>query len=294
MEVMSSRLPSWFKKKMPDPAAMVSMRNVLDGLNLNTVCEHALCPNIGECFQCKTATFLIMGNICTRNCAYCAVKKGNPDSLDNDEPQHVADAVKKLGLKHVVLTSVTRDDLPDYGACHFTSTIDHIRKQVPQITIEVLIPDFKGELAPIRNVVTAHPDVINHNMETVHRLYPTVRPKADYQRSLQLLALVKHIDSSIITKSGLMVGLGETKEELYQTMEDLREVDCDLLTIGQYLQPSPAHLPIERYIPPEEFEEYASRAESMGFYGAACAPLVRSSYKAGQLYFNALEKVRVS
>lgn len=291
---MNGRLPYWFKKKMPDPAAMISMRNILGGLDLNTVCEHALCPNIGECFQRNTATFLIMGNVCTRNCAYCAVNKGNPDSLDDDEPQHVADAVMKLGLKHVVLTSVTRDDLPDYGACHFTSTIEHIRKQTPQITIEVLIPDFKGEFSSIRNVVAAHPDVINHNMETVHRLYPTVRPKADYQRSLHLLEAVKKLDPHIITKSGLMAGLGETREELYETLEDLRDVDCDLLTIGQYLQPSPAHLPVERYISPEEFEEYALIAESLGFYGAACAPLVRSSYKAELLYKRAIEKVRVT
>jgi len=294
MEVMNSRLPPWFKKRMPDPAAMAGMRDILDDLKLNTVCEHAHCPNIGECFQSKTATFLIMGDICTRNCSFCAVKKGIPRPLDTDEPRHISDAVRRLGLKYIVLTSVTRDDLPDVGACHFVKTITELRNQLQQISIEVLVPDFGGEVSSLRKVVDVHPNVINHNMETVHRLYSTVRPKADYQRSLHLLEEVKKLDPHIITKSGLMAGLGETREELYQTMKDLRQVDCDLLTIGQYLRPSPAHHPVDRYVSPEEFEEYASIAESMGFHAAACAPLVRSSYKAGQLYSSAVEKVRVT
>jgi len=294
MEVMNSRLPPWFKKKMPDPVAMAGMRDILDDLKLNTVCEHAHCPNIGECFQSKTATFLIMGNICTRNCTFCAVKKGIARPLDADEPLRVADAVRSLGLEYIVLTSVTRDDLPDGGACHFALTIAELRGQGQRISVEVLIPDFGGEVSSIATIVDTHPNVINHNLETVHRLYPNVRPKADYQRSLQLLAKVKNMDSSIITKSGLMVGLGETRDELFETMEDLRGVGCDLLTIGQYLKPSSAHYPVDKYIPPEEFQEYESIAESMGFLGVACAPLVRSSYKAGQLYFNAIEKVRVS
>jgi lipoyl synthase len=290
---VNNRLPPWFKKKMPDPASMVGMRDMLNCLKLNTVCDHALCPNIGECFQRNTATFLVMGDICTRNCTYCAVKKGTPCLLDKEEPKHIVEAAMKLGLKHIVLTSVTRDDLPDNGASHFADVVMQLRTQIPNINIEVLVPDFGGSATALETVVTAKPNVLNHNLETVCRLYPTVRPMADYQRSLQLLERVKKIDPGIITKSGLMAGLGETKDELYQTMKDLRAADCDLITIGQYLQPSASHHPVARYITPEEFDEYELTANSMGFHGAACAPLVRSSYKAELLYKKASEKIGV-
>ena len=288
---MAGRLPSWFKKRIPDPGVLVSMKALLDGLSLHTICESALCPNLGDCFQRRTATFLLLGDICTRNCTFCAVKKGFPHSPDEKEPEHVVQAAAKMQLKHVVLTSVTRDDLPDGGASHFARTITLLKKLGKNVTVEVLIPDFRGSADSLKRVVDAKPDVVNHNLETVSRLYPEVRPKAKLDRSLNLLRQVKEMDSGIVTKSGVMVGLGETKEELLQTMEALRSVNCDLLTIGQYLQPSPSHHPVVRYVPPEEFEEYEQIGKAMGFRGIASAPLVRSSFNAEQLYDRARSKI---
>jgi lipoic acid synthetase len=289
---MRQRLPSWFKKKMPDPAHLASMRALFQGLSLHTICESAICPNLGDCFSRRTATFLILGNICTRNCTFCAVEKGVPGPLDENEPQHLVEAVDRLGLRHVVITSVSRDDLPDGGASHFVRTIAMLKEKGNGVSVEVLIPDFLGSLSSIETVVAAQPDVINHNVETVSRLYPEVRPKADFQRSLRLLGHVKELDSRIITKSGMMVGLGETRDELLQTMQELRKVNCDLLTIGQYLQPSSSHHPVVRYVPPEEFLEYERAGKDMGFRDVASAPLVRSSFNAAQLYARAkMERV---
>jgi len=290
---MSGRLPVWFKKKIPSPKVLSSMGTLFDRLSLHTICESALCPNLGDCFAQGTATFLILGDICTRNCTFCAVKKGVPCPVDEEEPEHLVEAVEKLGLKHVVITSVTRDDLPDGGAAHFVRTIARLRQRDGGITIEVLIPDFCGSPGSLKAVVDARPDVLNHNLETVPRLYPQVRPEADFQRSLWILKQAKELDSRIITKSGLMVGLGETRDELLDTMADLRRVDCDLLTIGQYLQPSPAHHPVVRYVPPEEFAEYESAGRVMGFRDVASAPLVRSSFNAAQLYTRARTREKV-
>lgn len=286
---MRERLPPWFKKKVPDPRVLASMRSLFDELSLHTICENALCPNLGDCFSNRTATFLLLGDICTRNCTFCAVKKGVPCPVDEKEPQHLAEAVEKLGLRHVVITSVTRDDLPDSGAAHFARTIARLQEKDKALTVEVLIPDLGGSLRSLKMVVDAHPDVINHNLETVPRLYPQVRPKADFQRSLRLLGQARELDSHIVTKSGLMVGLGETRDELLQAMEELRKVNCDLLTIGQYLQPSAHHHPVVRYVPPEEFVEYESLGKAMGFCDVASVPLVRSSFNAAQLY----EKARM-
>jgi len=284
---MRQRLPSWFKKKMPDPAHLASMRALFQELSLHTICESAICPNLGDCFSRKTATFLLLGNICTRNCTFCAVEKGVPRPVDENEPEHLVEAVDKLGLRHVVITSVSRDDLPDGGASHFARTITLLKERGNGLSIEVLIPDFLGSLFSIKTVVATRPDVINHNLETVPRLYPEVRPQADFQRSLELLGQVKEMDSRIVTKSGVMVGLGETRDELLQTMQELRRVNCDLLTIGQYLQPSSSHHSVVRYVPPEEFLEYEITGKDMGFRDVASAPLVRSSFNAAQLYARA-------
>jgi len=289
---MRQRLPSWFKKKMPDPAHLASMRALFQELSLHTICESAICPNLGDCFSRKTATFLLLGNICTRNCTFCAVGKGVPGPLDENEPEHLAEAVDKLELRHVVVTSVSRDDLPDGGASHFARTITLLKERGDDLSIEVLIPDFLGSPGSIETVVAAQPDVINHNMETVSRLYPEVRPQADFQRSLRLIGRVKEMDSRIVTKSGVMVGLGETRDELMQTMQELRGVNCDLLTIGQYLQPSSRHHPVVRYVPPDEFLEYEKTGKDMGFRDVASAPLVRSSFNAAQLYARAKMELR--
>ncbi len=284
---MKSRLPPWFKKRTPEPGTMSGMRSLMDGLGLHTICESALCPNIGDCFSQGTATFLLLGDICTRNCTFCAVKKGTPGSVDEEEPEHLAEAVRQLGLKYVVITSVTRDDLSDGGATHFARTIRRLRAEDRALTVEVLVPDFDGSPEAVRLVVDARPDVINHNLETVPRLYPEVRPQADYQRSLELLRLVKELGGRIITKSGLMVGLGETRDEMLRVMTDLREVDCDLITIGQYLAPSSEHHPVVRFVSPDEFSEYERIGLEMGFRAVASAPLVRSSFDATHLYARA-------
>ena len=281
---MKGRLPPWFKQKIPDPTVMSSMQNLLEGLHLHTICGSARCPNIGECFSRKTATFLILGNVCTRRCTFCAVNKGEPLSVDEREPQHLLEAVKNLGLRYVVITSVTRDDLPDGGASQFVKTIEILHQQGNGVIIEVLVPDFRGSVEALRKVVEARPEVINHNLETVPRLYPEVRSGAHYRRSLKLLSQVKRMDPKIVTKSGLMLGLGETRKEVIEVMRDLREANCDLLTIGQYLRPSPKHYPVFSFVSPKEFSEYEQIGREIGFREVAFAPLVRSSYRAAELY----------
>jgi lipoic acid synthetase len=282
----------WLRRTLPDQRVLDRMDALLEGLNLHTVCDSALCPNRGECFKKGTATFIILGNICTRNCGFCAVKKGKPLPLDPEEPYHIAQAAKHLQLKHIVVTSVTRDDLPDGGAEHFAETIIEIKKQLPKSTVEVLVPDFKGSWEALQRVIDAQPEVINHNIETVNRLYRLVRPKAVYKRSLELLRQVKIRDKNIISKSGIMVGLGEEEEEIIQAMKDLREVDGDILTIGQYLRPSPLHLRVQNYIHPDKFEEYQKTGMSLGFKYVASAPLVRSSYHAGEILKDILIKYK--
>jgi lipoic acid synthetase len=282
----------WLRRTLPDQRVLDRMDALLEGLNLHTVCDSALCPNRGECFKKGTATFIILGNICTRNCGFCAVKKGKPLPLDPEEPYHIAQAARHLQLKHIVVTSVTRDDLPDGGAEHFAETIIEIKKQLPKSTVEVLVPDFKGSWEALQRVIDAQPEVINHNIETVNRLYRLVRPKAVYKRSLELLRQVKIRDKNIISKSGIMVGLGEEEEEIIQAMKDLREVDGDILTIGQYLRPSPLHLRVQNYIHPDKFEEYQKTGMSLGFKYVASAPLVRSSYHAGEILKDILIKYK--
>ncbi|CEP67831.1 Lipoyl synthase [Moorella glycerini] len=276
------RLPSWLHKRIPSSGDIEATRRLLAGLHLNTVCQSALCPNQGECFARRTATFMILGNICTRNCRFCAVEHGRPETVDQDEPERVAEAARRLGLKHVVVTSVTRDDLPDGGAGHFAATINALRAALPQAYIEVLTPDFRGDKEALATVARAKPDIFNHNVETVPRLYLTVRPQADYRRSLQVLKKMKELDPAIYTKSGLMVGLGETIDEVLQVMTDLRSVDCDILTIGQYLRPSAGHLEIKEFVTPETFAWYAEKGREMGFLYVASAPFVRSSYHAAE------------
>ena len=283
--------PVWLRRKLPDPEALKKMRSLLQGLGLSTVCEGALCPNQGECFGQGTATFLILGRTCTRNCTFCAIpSEDRPPAPDPGEPERLAMAVKKLGLKHVVITSVTRDDLTDGGAGHFAETVRTLKKRSPNISVEVLIPDFQGSPEALQTVIQSDPDIINHNVETIPRLYPEVRPQAEYLRSVRLLGMVKEMNPKKITKSGLMLGLGEGKEEVLQVMADLREVSCDLLTLGQYLQPSGRHHPILRFVTPEEFEELRETGEKMGFRGVFSAPLVRSSFHAAEVF----KKIRSS
>ncbi len=271
----------WLKVRVPRSRKGEAVRAILDDLGLNTVCQEASCPNIGECWSKGTATFMVLGDTCTRQCRFCEVKGGFPFPPDPGEPERVAKAAARLGLRHIVVTSVTRDDLPDGGAAHFATTIQALRQYCPDSRVEVLIPDFGGSLASLEIVIAACPDILNHNMETVNRLYPVVRPQASYRRSLGVLAWAK--GAGLVTKSGLMLGLGETRDEVLETMKDLRGVRCDILTLGQYLRPSPRHLKVERYIPPEEFEWYKGMAEGMGFQKVASAPLVRSSYQAEEL-----------
>jgi lipoic acid synthetase len=251
-------------------------------LKLNTVCEEAACPNIGECWTQKHATVMILGSVCTRACAFCNVATGKPDLLDPHEPDHVAEAAAELGLHHIVITSVDRDDLDDGGASQFVSVIEKIRAAAPNTTIEILTPDFLRKPGAIETVAAAGPDVYNHNMETVPRLYATIRPGARYFHSLKLLDTAKRINPSLFTKSGLMVGLGETKEEVYQVMDDLRAANVDFLTIGQYLQPTPKHAAVERFVPPDEFADMARMARGKGFLMVSASPLTRSSYHAGE------------
>lgn len=276
-------LPPWIKQKAPDMGQLENVKNMLDTLKLPTVCESARCPNICDCFSRGLATVMIMGETCTRNCRFCAVGKGIPIQLDSDEPLRVAELVRFLNLKHIVITSVTRDDLIDGGAGHFAQTVESIRSLSPTTTIEILVPDFQGNLKSLAMLVAAKPNIISHNLETVPRLYTRVRPQADYSRSLQLLNEIKKEESSIITKSGIMVGLGENKEEIYKLMDELLSVGCDIMTIGQYLRPSADQLAVEEFIKPEIFELYARVGEQKGFKVIYSAPLVRSSYNADQL-----------
>jgi len=277
---VSPRKPEWIRVKAPGAGAFQETRELMRGLDLRTVCEEASCPNIGECWQKKHATFMILGSICTRACAFCNVATGMPDKLDPHEPERVAEAVGKLGLKHVVITSVDRDDLDDGGAGHFASVITRLHETVPDCTVEVLTPDFMRKEGALEQVITARPDVFNHNLETVPRLYPSIRPGARYFTSLHLLKRAKELDANVFTKSGLMVGLGETKEEIAQVMDDLRAADVDFLTIGQYLQPTLKHARVDRYVPPEEFASYATLARAKGFLLVSSSPLTRSSYHA--------------
>lgn len=276
-------LPPWIKKRAPRTQIVEQMTSLLRSFSLHTVCEEAHCPNIGECFSWKTATFMILGNRCTRNCRFCAVEHKTPWSPDPEEPENVARAVKMLGLKYVVITSVTRDDLKDGGAGQFAQTIEKIRKiNGRNIKIEILIPDFQGSLPSLETVIQAKPTVLNHNLETVPRLYPEVRPGANYLRSIKLLQRVKEIAPYLYTKSGLMVGLGETFSEVIEVMEDLRRADCNILTLGQYLRPSSSHLPVKQFIPPEKFSEYEKIGSQLGFSFVASGPFVRSSYRASE------------
>lgn len=275
------RLPPWLKRPMPQ-ADMVFTGNVIRDLRLETVCESAKCPNRTECWSQRTATFMILGNVCTRPCGFCSVPKGKTEALEADEPERVAEAAARLGLKYVVITSVTRDDLPDGGAEHFYRSVLAVRERTGA-TVEVLTPDFLGNSAAIERVIAARPEVFNHNTETVPRLYHRVRRNADYQRTLDLLRRVKSVSPQMTTKSGLMLGLGERIEELLEVLADLRSVGCDILTLGQYLQPTPEHLPVERYVPPEEFDAIGDLARTMGFSLVASGPFVRSSYHAGEM-----------
>lgn len=287
---MHTKFPKWLTKRFPASREIDTTTTLLENLGLNTVCQSAECPNLGECFAKRTATFIIMGDSCTRNCRFCAVTKGKPLLIDKNEPNKVATAVGQLGLKHVVITSVTRDDLPDGGARHFAATIADIRNIAPGTTIEVLTPDFKGDFEVLSVIIEAHPDIFNHNVETVPRLYPTVRPEAQYQRSLKLLRVVKQMDPTIFTKSGLMVGLGERRAEVLNVMADLREVNCDVLTIGQYLQPTSQHLPVIEFINPKVFDYYQIEGKKLGFLHVAAGPFVRSSYHADEV-FHSLAKL---
>ncbi|MCL6611249.1 MAG: lipoyl synthase [Peptococcaceae bacterium] len=281
---MPSRFPEWLKKKLPPGGDIQATRGLIGGLGLNTVCSSAMCPNLGECFARKTATFMILGDKCTRNCRFCAVEKGRPSPPDPAEPARVAGAVAALGLRHAVVTSVTRDDLPDGGASQFVETIRAIRERQPGTTVEVLTPDFGGRFKSIDAVAAARPEVYNHNLETVPRLYRRVRPGAGYRRSLALLERVKKKQPGVLTKSGLMAGLGEEFGEIKQVMADLRSAGCDIITIGQYLQPSPRHLEVREFVTPETFEALRQAALEMGFRQAVCGPFVRSSYRAGEVW----------
>ena len=268
---------------MPSGGNYAELKKLMRDLQLHTVCEEARCPNIGECWNSRTATFMILGDVCTRRCMFCAVKKGAPGGIvDVDEPRRLGEAVGYLKLKHVVITSVNRDDLTDGGASVFAECIAEARKHRPGCTVEVLIPDLEGNWDALAVIVQARPEVLNHNTETVQRLYRRVRPYANYQQTLNLLRTSKQLDAQMLTKSGLMVGLGETVTELLETMEDLRKTECDILTVGQYLSPSSRHLPIQRYYTPEEFEEIKEAGTEMGFRHVEAGPLVRSSYHAGE------------
>ncbi len=274
------RLPSWLVKKYGPSEQIHEVKVLLRKAGLHTVCESARCPNLGECFSKSTATFMIMGDVCTRECKFCAVGKGSPSPLDLDEPRRVARASRKLALKHVVITSVTRDDLEDGGAAHFAATIGAVRELTPESMIEVLTPDFAGSQDAIAAVAGAEPDIFNHNIETVPLLYSRVRPQAEYRRSLDLLAKVKQLNPKIKTKSGLMLGLGETKEQVLQVMRDLRRTNCDFITIGQYLRPGKDNLAVERFVLPREFEDYRDIGRKMGFAQVQSQPFARSSYQA--------------
>ena len=276
--------PPWLKKRIPPLQDLIKVKSILEETDLHTVCEEARCPNLGECFSKGTSTFLILGRVCTRDCGFCAVEHGAPAPPDETEPEKLAQAVRRMGLQYIVITSVTRDDLPDGGASLFAKTIQAIRALDSKIKVEVLIPDFQGDPASLKVVLRGGPDVLNHNIETIAQLYPGVRPQANYTRSLNLLKNSKRLYPQIFTKSGFMLGLGETQEEVLDLLQDLREAECDFLTIGQYLQPRQDRLPVMRFIPPEEFEKYKGIGEKMGFRAVASGPFVRSSFHASQMF----------
>lgn len=279
---MRERLPEYLKRPIIDTDTTRKVRRILKHNCLNTVCENARCPNKNECYTNNTATFLIMGNICTRNCRYCNITCQRPEPIDPQEPQHIAQAVKDLGLKYAVITSVTRDDLPDGGAEHFAKCIQEIRKLTPEVKIEILTPDFKNKKESLDIIINAHPDVFNHNIEAVRAVFKTARPQGNYDNSLAVLKYIKE-NSNIETKSGMMIGLGETLEQIKETMEDLRSVNCDILTIGQYIQPSKEHLSVAKYYKTEEYEELKKLATQVGITRHQIGPLVRSSYNAASL-----------
>jgi len=277
---LDTRRPDWLRVRLPGGPNYQELKGLMRGLDLHTVCEEAHCPNIGECWEARTATFMILGDTCTRACGFCAVKTGRPLTLDLGEPVRVAEAIERMGLRHAVITSVNRDELEDGGAGIFAGTIRQVRKRSPECSIEVLIPDFMGSEAALAKVMRARPDILNHNIETVPRLYPQVRPKARYPRSLEVLQRAKRLDATVFTKSGIMLGLGEEREEVLQVFRDLRAHDVEILTVGQYLRPSLNHLPIVRYVTPEEFADLKREALGMGFRHVESGPLVRSSYHA--------------
>ncbi|WP_416385517.1 lipoyl synthase [Tsuneonella sp. CC-YZS046] len=277
------RKPDWLRVKAPVSRGYLSTRDLMRELGLNTVCEEAACPNIGECWTKKHATVMILGDVCTRACAFCNVKTGMPRAVNPHEPENVAVAAAKLGLEHIVVTSVDRDDLPDGGAGQFVKVIEALRRNTPDTTIEILTPDFRGRMRPaVEAIVAAGPDVYNHNLETVPRLYPTIRPGARYYASLRLLEEVKRHDPRIFTKSGIMLGLGEGRLEVHQVMDDMRSADVDFLTMGQYLQPTPKHARVEEFVTPQAFDAYGAIARAKGFLQVAASPLTRSSYHAGE------------
>lgn len=283
------QLPPWLRKRIPADGQAQQVRRMLEELGLATVCSGAHCPNLPECYACGTATFLILGSVCTRSCRFCAIEKAVPGPLRPDEPEAVAEACARMGLRHVVITSVTRDDLADGGAEHFALTVRAVRRRLPAAVIEVLVPDFRGRADAVRTVLDARPDVFNHNVETVPRLYPTVRPEADYRRSLAVLTMARRHDrrrpwERLVTKSGLMLGLGETDGEVRQVLLDLRAAGCDIVTIGQYLAPSRMHLPVVRFAEPAEFSAWEAEARRMGFASVAAGPFVRSSYQAEHVF----------
>lgn len=277
---MAQRLPEWLTIRLPRPDTIKEVEQMMRSKNLHTVCESARCPNLAECWSKKTASFMILGNTCTRSCGFCAIKVGKGEEVDPLEPLNVAKTTKDLGLKHVVVTSVARDDLPDEGATQFAKTIEALHKEIPNVIVEVLTPDFKGKKELIKIVTDSHPEIFNHNIETIARLHTIVRPQAKYSRTMSVLKTVKELDSSIYTKSGLMLGLGETKEEVIKTLEDLRANDVDAVTIGQYLRPTMKHLPVVEYIHPDVFKEYEEIGEELGFIFVASGPFIRSSYNA--------------
>jgi len=277
---LPQRKPEWLKVKAPGGDNYLRLKQLMRELQLHTVCEEAHCPNIGECWQHGTATFMILGDVCTRNCAYCAVSHGRPPAYDIEEPARVAEAIAQLALRHAVITSVDRDDLPDFGAFIFAETIRQVRQRLPGCSIEVLVPDFQGNEASIRQVVEARPDIYNHNTETVPRLYKKARPGGRYERLLEIFRIVRRLDPGLPTKTGIILGLGETNEEVLEVMRDLRAVDVDILTLGQYLRPSDGHIALDRYVTPEEFRWFREQGMAMGFRHVESGPLVRSSYHA--------------
>jgi lipoic acid synthetase len=275
--------PAWLRRKLPSGPQYEQVRSMIGNGQLHTVCQEANCPNQFECFSARTATFLILGATCTRNCGFCNIEGGRPRPLDPDEPRRVADAAAEMDLRYVVITSVTRDDLADGGASHFVATIHALREVISGVQVEVLIPDFKGDRSALKQVLAARPDVLNHNMETVSRLYPQVRPQANYRQSLELLERAAHIAPDTPAKSGIMLGLGETADEVLQVITDIFQTGCRMLTIGQYLQPTPEHLPVVDFITPEKFDAWREVAMNMGFEKVAAGPFVRSSYHAEEM-----------